>query len=86
MIGFLEGFIGTNESGFSLSDPELLKSLLGLISKISRDVSLNNSNHLRKFDDGKPIHYFYIREFCLKNSIVFLELARVFPELEEVHN
>lgn len=65
LFSFLEGFIGTNESGFSLSDPELLKSLLGLISKISRDVSLNNSNHLRKFDD------------------VFLELARVFPELEE---
>ncbi|XP_046445690.1 uncharacterized protein LOC124195368 [Daphnia pulex] len=63
---FLGCFIENNESGCNLNDIDLLKSLLTLICKITNDVSLHNSNHLRKFDE------------------VFLQLARVYPELEEV--
>jgi len=55
LTGFLGCFIENNESGCILNDIVLLNSLLNVICKITVDVSLHNSNHLRKFDDGELI-------------------------------
>jgi hypothetical protein len=56
LTGFLGCFIENNESGCNLNDIDLLKSLLSLICKITNDVSLHNSNHLKKFDEGEFIY------------------------------
>lgn len=63
MAGFLGCFIDNNQSGCYLTDVTLLNLLLNLICKITNDVSLQNSNHLKKFDDGKLVYNIHKKVF-----------------------